>query len=261
MCAGVSPDQTSPAVNVFVTGQPGIGKTTLVLDVAKELPQDCIAGFYTVEAKAPGTNEKLGLDVVTFSGERAPLSRLRRGCGPKIGKYYMAFKDFERVVIPQLTPSKKIKLHIIDEVGRLGLGSPMFKEAIFKLLDSPIAVFGSIPAPRFGHTINEVEQIKQRHDTAVLTLTKANKAITTREITKLLLRLVKDAKDEDEGDEVEENGAGPSGEKGWEPSSEKGQSSLQNHALNVSSSSEDNTKERKPLEAALAEVAAAILED
>lgn len=78
----------SSAINVFVTGQPGVGKTSLVLNAVKKLPKDAVAGFYTLEARNPKTGEKIGLDVETFGGERAPLSRLRRGCGPKVGKYY-----------------------------------------------------------------------------------------------------------------------------------------------------------------------------
>jgi hypothetical protein len=52
----------------------------------------------------------------TLSGEQAPLSRLRRGCGPKVGKFYFAMEAFESVVLPLLEPNKAIKLHVIDEV-------------------------------------------------------------------------------------------------------------------------------------------------
>ena len=94
----------------------------LVRKVAERLPNDAIAGFYTVDARSETSGERLGLDVgksssphipatsescwsstrqasriqqllslcclrvisVSFSGERAPLCRLRRGCGPKV---------------------------------------------------------------------------------------------------------------------------------------------------------------------------------
>lgn len=181
------------AVNVFVTGQPGIGKTSLVLKVAQKLPPGQVAGFFTVEAVAEGTGEKLGLDVVTLSGERAPLCRLRRGCGPKIGKYYVAIEEFERVVLPHLTPNENIKLHIIDEVGRMALCSKRFSDAVITLLSSPqAAVFGSLPAPRYGHPLPLVEEIKQRSDTAVLTLTKANRDATAQHLEELLTRLLAD---------------------------------------------------------------------
>eukprot|EP00270_Netrium_digitus_P020288 TRINITY_DN8305_c0_g1_i2.p1 TRINITY_DN8305_c0_g1~~TRINITY_DN8305_c0_g1_i2.p1 ORF type:complete len:258 (-),score=41.17 TRINITY_DN8305_c0_g1_i2:220-993(-) len=151
--------------------------------------------FYTVEARAEGTGERLGLDVVTLAGERAPLCRLRRGCGPKIGKYYVAIEEFERIVLPHLTPNSKVKLHVIDEVGRMELCSEKFKAALLLLLSSPQAVFGSLPAPRFGHTLSLVEEIKQRPDTAILTLTKANRDGTACHVEELLMKLL----EEDQG--------------------------------------------------------------
>ncbi|KAL3695722.1 hypothetical protein R1sor_009798 [Riccia sorocarpa] len=185
-------DQSSlSAINVFVTGQPGVGKSWLVLNAAKKLPQDVIAGFYTVEARNPKTGEKIGFDIETFSGERAPLSRMRKGCGPKVGKYYFALEDFERVVLPLLQPTKGIKLHIVDEVGRMELQSTKFKEALMNLLaSSQTAVFGSLPAPRYGHDLPFVEDIKQRADTATLTLTKSNRDTTAQKVESILMNLV-----------------------------------------------------------------------
>ncbi|CAI5930803.1 unnamed protein product [Closterium sp. NIES-65] len=200
----------SSTVNVFVTGQPGIGKTSLVLKVAKRLPQHLVAGFYTVEAKAEGTGERLGLDVITFAGERAPLCRLRRGCGPKIGKYYVAIDEFERVVLPHLMPSDTTRLHIVDEIGRMELCSDKFRDAVLNLLASPVAVFGALPAPRYGHTLELVEEIKQRADTAVLTLTKANRDATAVQIEELLTRLIQEG-EKGAGGALGEEGEGDGG--------------------------------------------------
>lgn len=189
--SGVEPVPSSAAINVFVTGQPGVGKTSLVLNAVKKLPKDVVAGFYTLEARNPKTGEKIGLDVETFTGERAPLSRLRRGCGPKVGKYYFALEAFERTVLPLLTPSKAIKLHVVDEVGRMELQSDQFKESLMGLLASPqVAVFGSLPACRFGHDLPFVEAIKRRPDTAILTLTKSNRDATALQVEDLLKDIV-----------------------------------------------------------------------
>ncbi|KAH9552218.1 hypothetical protein CY35_09G052700 [Sphagnum magellanicum] len=170
----------SSAINVFVTGQPGVGKTSLVVNAVKKLPKDMVTGFYTHEAHNSKTGEKIGLDVETLSGEQAPLSRLRRGCGPKVsqvsspyllsfrevGKFYFAMEAFESLVLPLLEPNKAIKLHVIDEVGRMELESEHFRDKLMALLASPqVAVFGSLPACRYGHDLPFVEAIKQRPDT------------------------------------------------------------------------------------------------
>jgi len=179
------------AVNIFVTGPAGIGKTSLILNVIKELPRHLIAGFYTVDAISAETGEKIGLDVVTFSGTRAPLSRNKRGCGPKIGKQYFAQEDFESAVLPELTQREGVKLHVIDEVGRLPLSSENFCNAVLMLLASPrAAVFGSLPTPRHGHPVPLVDAIKQRQDTAVMTVTKANRDGTAQQLAIILKQFV-----------------------------------------------------------------------
>lgn len=168
-----------------------MGKTSLVLNAVKKLPKDAVAGFYTLDALNPKSGEKIGLDVETFAGERAPLSRLRRGCGPKVGKYYFASEAFEKTVLPLLTPSKAIKLHVVDEVGRMELQSDQFKKSLMALLASPqVAVFGSLPACRFGHDLPFVEAIKRRPDTAILTLTKSNRDAAALQVEDLLKNIV-----------------------------------------------------------------------
>ncbi|GJP84143.1 hypothetical protein CLOP_g14225 [Closterium sp. NIES-67] len=89
-------------------------------------------------------------------------------------------------------PSDNTRLHIVDEIGRMELCSDKFRDAVLNLLASPVAVFGALPAPRYGHTLELVEEIKQRADTAVLTLTKANRDATAVQIEELLTRLIKE---------------------------------------------------------------------
>ncbi|KAH9552214.1 hypothetical protein CY35_09G052700 [Sphagnum magellanicum] len=164
-----------------------------------------VTGFYTHEAHNSKTGEKIGLDVETLSGEQAPLSRLRRGCGPKVsqvsspyllsfrevGKFYFAMEAFESLVLPLLEPNKAIKLHVIDEVGRMELESEHFRDKLMALLASPqVAVFGSLPACRYGHDLPFVEAIKQRPDTAIFTLTKSNRDATALQVEELLLNIV-----------------------------------------------------------------------
>eukprot|EP00897_Mesotaenium_endlicherianum_P009938 jgi/Mesen1/8973/ME000056S08381 len=168
MSGAEGPSGAASTVNVFLTGQSGIGKTTLILGALRKLPPELVSGFYTVDAISEA-GERLGLDVITISGDRSPLCRLRRGCGPKVGKYYVAVEEFERVVLPHLMPSASVKLYVIDEV------------------------FGSLPSPRYNHILEFVENIKLRPDTVVLTLTKANRDSTAVDVEALLTRLLSDA--------------------------------------------------------------------
>jgi nucleoside-triphosphatase len=62
--------------HIFVTGQPGVGKSTLIQRILQQLqlPPGTATGFFTEEVRS-SSGERQGFDVVTLSGQRAPLSR------------------------------------------------------------------------------------------------------------------------------------------------------------------------------------------
>jgi hypothetical protein len=71
------------------------------------------------------------------------------------------------------------------------LQSDRFKESLMALLASPqVAVFGSLPACRYGHDLPFVEAIKRRPDTAILTLTKSNRDAAALQVEDLLKNIV-----------------------------------------------------------------------
>lgn len=149
------------------------------------------AGFYTEPVRDARNGDKAGLDVVSVSGQRAVLSRLKRSTGPKVGKQYVSLEQFEELVLPTLVEGNGVQLHVVDEVTRQALCSERFKAALLKLLASPTAVvFGSLPAPRYGNTIDLVEQVKARADTSIVTLSKANCAGTSQQVATLLRNLL-----------------------------------------------------------------------
>ena len=61
------------ARHIFLTGQPGVGKTTLACASVQGVPA---CGFYTAECRS-ASGERQGFDVVVLgSDERGPLARL-----------------------------------------------------------------------------------------------------------------------------------------------------------------------------------------
>ncbi|XP_021122068.1 cancer-related nucleoside-triphosphatase isoform X6 [Heterocephalus glaber] len=95
------------ARHVFLTGSPGVGKTTLI-QKASELLQSSglpVDGFYTEEVRQGG--RRTGFDVVTLSGARGPLSRVgsepqpgKRDC--RVGQYVVDLTSFEQLALPVL---------------------------------------------------------------------------------------------------------------------------------------------------------------
>jgi nucleoside-triphosphatase len=54
--------------NILITGQPGIGKTTLIKKLATELADLRPVGFYTEEIRENGVRR--GFELVSLSGQR-----------------------------------------------------------------------------------------------------------------------------------------------------------------------------------------------
>nr|KAF6395508.1 nucleoside-triphosphatase, cancer-related [Rousettus aegyptiacus] len=94
--------------HVFLTGPPGVGKTTLIQKASAALKSSGVPvdGFYTEEVRQGG--RRIGFDVVTLSGLRGPLSRVGpepppggRGC--RVGQYVVDLTSFEQLALPALS--------------------------------------------------------------------------------------------------------------------------------------------------------------
>ncbi|XP_069340655.1 cancer-related nucleoside-triphosphatase isoform X2 [Eulemur rufifrons] len=95
------------ARHVFLTGPPGVGKTTLIQKASEVLKSSGVPvdGFYTEEVRQGG--RRIGFDVVTLSGTRGPLSRVgldpppgKREC--RVGQYVVDVTSFEHLALPVL---------------------------------------------------------------------------------------------------------------------------------------------------------------
>ncbi|KAM4828524.1 cancer-related nucleoside-triphosphatase [Thomomys bottae] len=173
------------ARHVFLTGPPGVGKTTLIQKASQALQSSGVPvdGFYTEEVRQGG--RRVGFDVVTLSGARGPLSRV--GSEPPLGKprcrvgpYVVDLASFEQLALPVLRKAGSgggpgLRVCVIDEVGKMELLSQPFTQAVRQALCAPgTVVLGTIPAPK-GTPLALVEEIRSRRDVAVLGVTRENR--------------------------------------------------------------------------------------
>jgi len=166
--------------NIFITGLPGCGKTSLVIAILKELKLNA-SGFYTEEIREKGTRK--GFKIITLDGREGILAHVNVKSPYQVSKYKVNIEDLEKLGVKSILDAlNQNKVIIIDEVGKAEMYSEKFKKAVEAALDSKNKILGTImlkPNPF-------CDKIKRRQDTKVFYLTKENFQQIKKEIKNLL---------------------------------------------------------------------------
>jgi nucleoside-triphosphatase len=154
------------AVALFLTGQPGVGKTTALRTAARTLGDSRLAGFYTEEMRAG--RERRGFRLVTFAGETAIIAHVDLPA-PRVGKYGVDVAAIDRFAAALGRSSAAV--HLIDEIGKMECLSAAFVDAMRRLIDSGEPLVATV-AQRGGGFI---EEVKRRRDVEIWTVTHATR--------------------------------------------------------------------------------------
>ena len=131
---------------IFLTGRPGVGKTTVVLRAVELLRSRGlkVGGMISRELREGGA--RVGFEIVDIlTGRRGILAHVRLSGGPRVGKYTVNLKDLDEVgVAAILNAVKECDVIVIDEVGKMELFSPRFVEAVERALRSGKPVLGTV---------------------------------------------------------------------------------------------------------------------
>ena len=125
--------------NLLLTGNPGVGKTTLLMKLIERSRQYPITGFYTEEIRESG--ERVGFRAVTLNGSSAVFAHKDYRTDPhlRVGRYGVKPDVLDTLVLPHLEPERKnARLVFIDEIAKMELLSSRFKEQAWAVLDSTV---------------------------------------------------------------------------------------------------------------------------
>ena len=167
---------------MLLEGRPGSGKTTVVERLVEALRADhvAVAGFLTRELRDGG--RRVGFEVESLDGERAVLAHVELAGQPRVGKYGVDLEALERVALPAIEAGRRSEVAVIDELGKMELASPAFRDAVARLLESPVAVVATVLAGRHPFT----DAVKRRRDVEVLKVTAGNRDSLPAEVARRL---------------------------------------------------------------------------
>jgi nucleoside-triphosphatase len=153
--------------NIFLTGAPSSGKTTIIRKVITRL-QHPASGFYTEEERIEG--KRVGFVMKTLDGKRGYLAHQDIRSDHHIRRYGVSIENIETIAVPSINPRNGIII-ILDEIGKMECFSDVFKEAALKALDSPNVVIGTITLG--GDDF--IRRIKEREDIEIHEVTTENR--------------------------------------------------------------------------------------
>ncbi|MFQ5521337.1 MAG: nucleoside-triphosphatase [Candidatus Methylomirabilia bacterium] len=126
----------------LLTGRPGVGKTTC-LRRALELLRMPAGGFLTEEIRERG--RRVGFALLTLDGGRTTLAEESRAKGPRVGKYGVNVDAIEQLAVPAVREAiERGWIVVIDEIGKMEMVAPAFREVVEEALRRPVTVLGTI---------------------------------------------------------------------------------------------------------------------
>ena len=128
--------------NIFISGNPGIGKTTIIRKTVNLCSGLKIHGFYTSEIRENGIRK--GFKINTLSGKTGILAHININSKYRVGKYGVNLKDINNYCVTEIENRENADLIVIDEIGKMEVFSEKFCDAVEDSLNSEIPVIGTI---------------------------------------------------------------------------------------------------------------------
>lgn len=123
---------------VVLTGRPGVGKTTAVVEAVRRLRARGVAvdGFWTEEVRKDGS--RVGFDVVRVDGTRTRLSRKAMDSDVRVGSYGVLVDEAAAVFdeLREAIGDATSGVCVVDEVGPMELKIPAFRALADAVVDS-----------------------------------------------------------------------------------------------------------------------------
>ncbi len=152
----------------LLTGGPGVGKTTIIKQ-ALDSTHIKAGGFFTEEIRESGVRR--GFRLVTLDGESAILAHTGIKSPYRVSRYGVDIEGLDRVGVAALREATRVRdVVVIDEIGKMELFSPDFREAVLESVNNDKRVLGTIMLSSHPWA----DQIRQNPNVFIITVTRTN---------------------------------------------------------------------------------------
>ncbi|MFH1053205.1 MAG: nucleoside-triphosphatase [Candidatus Woesearchaeota archaeon] len=175
------------AYNVFITGIPRSGKSTLLESILKYLDKSKTNKKGLITRENRENQERTGFEVITSTGERRILASKLHKTPIQVessisgSPYYVDIPSFE-LILPVLSAFTNETLYI-DEVGQMQLHSDRFQALVRTYLDSQNCFLGTLSRD-YPHPL--IKHIRQRDDVTIFHLDPANREVIYEKIMEIV---------------------------------------------------------------------------
>jgi nucleoside-triphosphatase len=159
---------------LLLTGNPGVGKTTVLLKVVEGLRVEGyrVGGMISREVRSSGI--RVGFEILDLeSSARGWLAHVDQKIGPRVGRYGVNLVDLDNLGVGAILKAvDSCDAVAIDEVGPMELFSKKFEEAVRKAVESGKLVISIVHWKARSKLIDEM---KTREDAEVFAVTAENR--------------------------------------------------------------------------------------
>jgi len=145
---------------LLLTGKPGTGKTSLIKEAIARAGAKA-GGFYTEEIRSSGIRQ--GFKIITLDGKEAILAHVNFTSPFQVSKYKVDIDSLNKVGVSAIQQAlRECDVILIDEIGKMELLSPQFRETVWQAINGGKKVLGTImlnPNP-FADEIKHHPEVK-----------------------------------------------------------------------------------------------------
>jgi nucleoside-triphosphatase len=169
---------------LLLTGASGVGKTTVMSKTVEALEAHGFSVGGMISREVREGNLRIGFEIIDLTkSTHGWLAHVNQRSGPQVGKYHVNLHDLEAIGAEAIKEAiEKCAIVAIDEIGPMELYSQKFKQTVKQALQSEKLVIAVVHAKAKDALI---EEVKQREDSEILTVTLTNRETLPQKLEKL----------------------------------------------------------------------------